>query len=95
MEIDMYVFYLRVTFVLLARYLALCVKHESLLLGKVEIPFCWLWQYLKLRAQWKLSANNNEAVYFIYSRPWETTCCSKGNWSLFADGLQIQISDSL
>lgn len=35
----MYFFYLRVTFVLLARYLALCVKHESLLLGKVEIPF--------------------------------------------------------
>lgn len=39
MEIDMYVFSLRVTFVLLARYFALCVKHESLLLGKVEIPF--------------------------------------------------------
>lgn len=35
----MYVFYLRVTFVLLARNLALCVKLESLLLGKVEIPF--------------------------------------------------------
>lgn len=39
MEIDMYVFCFRVTFVLLARYFALCVKHESLLLGKVEIPF--------------------------------------------------------
>lgn len=91
MGIDTYVFYLRVTFVLLPRYFALCVKHESLLLGKVEIPFRWL----NLSAQWKLSANNNEAMYFIYSWPWETTCCSKGNWSLFADGLQIQISDSL
>ena len=95
MEIDMYVFYLRVTFVLLARYLALCVKLEPSLLVKVEIPFHWLWQYLNLRAQWKLSANNNEAMYFRHSQPWETTCCSKGNWSLFAEGLQIQVSDSL
>lgn len=95
MEMDMYFFYLRVTFVLLARCLALCVKNESLLLGKEEIPFRWLWQYLNLRAQWKLSANNNEAMYFIYSRPRETTSCSKENWYLFADGLQIQISDSV
>lgn len=64
METDIYFFCLRVTFVLLARSLALCIKHESLLQRKAEIAFPWLLQYVNLRAQWKLSANNNEAMYF-------------------------------
>lgn len=61
METDLCVFHLQVTSVLLVRCLALCVKHESLLLGQVEIPFGWLWQYLNLRV--------SEGYQLIVMRP--------------------------